>query len=428
MDFASSLERLNKLFPRVIDLGLGRTLRLLKQLGRPDRYLPPVVHVAGTNGKGSVISFLFCMLEAAGYKVHVYTSPHLVRFNERIRLSGKIITDKELSSVLDLCLRINQRKEITLFEITTVAAFVAFARNPADILLIETGLGGRFDATNLIPKPYLTVLTHVSIDHEDYLGKGLINIANEKAGIFKEGCPAVVGAQSRIVSKVIARRARLVGTALWRENFEWQLNHRKFGIIFESLKSRRLLPAPNLLGKHQRNNAGLSVACLDQMRSYHISDSAVRAGLTNVRWPARFQCLSKGPLTKLLSPNTKVWVDGGHNAGAGAALAKTIKDEFGKGSFCLVVGMLNNKSLEDFLRPFIPDIKCLWGISIVGESNTIPANDISERAGKMGFTANPAMDLVSAIAAGSRTNSNILICGSLYLAGQVLAANNEEPL
>ncbi|SVD84419.1 uncharacterized protein METZ01_LOCUS437273, partial [marine metagenome] len=261
-----------------IDLSLDRMTRLLAKLGRPERRLPLVVHVAGTNGKGSVIAFLTAMLEAAGYRVHAYTSPHLVRFNERIRIAGKIIDDGDLESLLDQCVRTNQGNDITFFEMTTAAAFVAFARVRADILLVETGLGGRLDATNVIFRPYLTVLTPISIDHEDYLGKGIVKIAAEKAGIMKSNSVTVVGAQRKSALNVITRIAYARGISLWRSGYEWRLHHRGFGTIFESSANRRLLPAPSLIGVHQRDNAGLAVASLDQMPAFTVSDSEMRVG------------------------------------------------------------------------------------------------------------------------------------------------------
>ena len=418
-------ERLKGLHPRSIDLSLGRIKRLLARLGHPERHLPPAVHVAGTNGKGSVIAFLRSMLEEAGYRVHVYTSPHLVHFNERIRLSGRLIKDEELETSLEICVRANQGNAITVFEMTTAAAFLSFARTPADLVLVETGLGGRLDATNLIPRPYLTILAPVSFDHQSYLGRRLVGIAREKAGIFKLGCPAVVSAQTRAVLGVITRVARARSVPLWRENYEWRLSHRQFGTIFESIAIRRLLPVPSLVGIHQRKNAGLAVASLDQMPDFSVSGSDVRQGLMRTQWPGRLQRLVPGPLTKFVPPEVQVWVDGGHNAAAGAALADVARERFGFNSLQLVVGMLKTKSLEEFLAPLVPFVNRFWGITIMGESNSIPGAILAERARCLGLVAEPSPDLETAIKLASASKSPVLICGSLYLAGQTLAANHE---
>ena len=401
--------------------------RLLALLGHPERRLPLVVHVAGTNGKGSVIAFLRSVLEAAGYRVHVYTSPHLVRFNERIRIAGQLIKDAELEVLLELCARANEGKPITFFEMTTAAAFVAFARTPANVVLVETGLGGRLDATNLIARPYLTVLTPISIDHQYYLGRGLVQIAAEKAAILKPGRPAVIGVQAQSASRVITRAARARGTPLWRQNYEWRLRHHEFGTVFESTSTRRLLPVPSLIGAHQRNNAGLAVAALDQMPDFAVSNSAVRAGLTRVQWPARLQQLALGPLTRFVPSNVQLWVDGGHNAAAGTVLADAVRTRFRARPLRLVVGMLRNKSPEAFLAPLIPFVEHFWGVPIIGEDNSISAADLAACARRLGLLAEPAPDLKTAVKAASATASYVLICGSLYLAGQVLSANNEMP-
>jgi len=401
--------------------------RLLARIGHPERHLPPAVHVAGTNGKGSVIAFLRSMLEEAGYPVHVYTSPHLVHFNERIRISGRLIKDAELEASLEICVKANQGNEITFFEMTTAAAFLSFARTSASLVLVETGLGGRLDATNLMRQPYLTVLTPVSFDHQYYLGRRLVEIASEKAGILKFGCPAVVSAQTRPVLGVIARAARARAVPLWRQNYEWRLSHRKFGTIFESRAARRLLPVPSLFGNHQRKNAGLAVASLDQMPEFPVSSSDVRQGLIRAEWPGRLQRLGPGPLTSIVPPEVQVWVDGGHNAAAGAALADVARECFGFNSLRLVVGMLKTKSLEEFLAPLIPFVERFWGITIAGESNSIPAAILANRARELGLVAESSPDLETAIKFASTSTSHVLICGSLYLAGQTLAANNQTP-
>ena len=424
MALETLLGRLRELFPLSIDLSLGRIARLLALLGRPDRHLPPVVHVAGTNGKGSVIAFLRAILEAAGYRVHVYTSPHLVRFNERIRLGGRLIEDEELEELLKDCIRANRGNPITFFEITTAAAFVAFARVPADVVLIETGLGGRLDATNLITQPYLTILTPISIDHQFHLGRRLMQIATEKAAILKSHCPAIVGAQTQSALRVITRVAHARAAPLWRQNYEWRLRHRAFGTVFESTAARRLFPIPGLVGNHQRDNAGIAVASLDQMPEFTVLDSALRVGLTQVEWPARLQLLASGSLTRNVPLDVQLWVDGGHNAAAGTALADAVRKHLMDRPLRLIVGMLDSKSPEEFLAPLAPYVERFWGISIAGESNSISGANLAICARRLGLTAEQAPNIVAAIKAASLTQSHVLICGSLYLAGQVLAANN----
>ena len=322
------------------------------------------------------------------------------------------------------CIRANRGNPITFFEMTTAAAFVAFARVPADVVLIETGLGGRLDATNLITQPYLTILTPISIDHQFHLGHRLMQIATEKAAILKSHCPAIVGAQTQSALRVITRVARARAVPLWRQNYEWRLRHRAFGTVFESTAARRLFPIPGLVGNHQRDNAGIAVASLDQMPEFTVLDSALRVGLTQVEWPARLQLLASGSLTRNVPLDVQLWVDGGHNAAAGTALADVVRTHLMNRPLRLIVGMLENKSPEEFLAPLAPYVERFWGISIAGESNSISAANLTNCARRLGLTVEQAPNILAAIKAASLTQSHVLICGSLYLAGQVLAANN----
>ena len=417
---------LGETIPVSIDLNLGRMSRLLKALGSPQRYMPPVIHVAGTNGKGSVIAFLRSILEEAGYRVHVYTSPHLIRYNERIRVNGRLILDDELSVILKTCLRINRQRPITFFEITTAAAFLAFSQNAADLTLIETGLGGRLDATNLIEKPAVSVLTPISIDHEHYLGKGVKHIAKEKAGILKQGRPAVLAKQTPLASQVVERVASRKGSPLWRHGYEWTVRHMNYGSIFDSLSNRRLLPLPGMKGMHQRDNAAVAVATLDLLGQFPVSDRAIWLGLSSAIWPARFQLLRPGPLTKSMGGDGRVWVDGGHNGAAGKALADIIRVNFGGGPVRLIMGMLRTKSPGDFIRPLLPYIEKIYTITLEEEAGFTDV-ELAEHLKQIGAPAVLGGSLARALQCAASVGSRkVVVCGSLYLAGRVLSENNEE--
>lgn len=417
---------LGETIPVSIDLNLGRMSCLLKALGSPQRYMPPVIHVAGTNGKGSVIAFLRSILEEAGYGVHVYTSPHLIRYNERIRVNGRLIPDDELSVILKTCLRINRRRPITFFEITTAAAFLAFSQNAADLTLIETGLGGRLDATNLIARPEVSVLTPISIDHEHYLGEGVKHIAKEKAGILKQGRPAVLAKQTQLASRVIKRVASRKGSPLWRHGYEWTVRHMNYGSIFESLSNRRILPLPGMMGVHQRDNAAVAVATLDLLGQFPISDRAIWLGLSSAIWPARFQLLRPGPLTNLMGDNGRIWVDGGHNGAAGKALADIIRVNFGGGPVRLIMGMLRTKSPGDFIKPLLPYIEKIYTITLEEEAGFTEV-ELARQLKQIGAPAVRGGSLVRALQCAASVGSRkVVVCGSLYLAGRVLFENNEE--
>ncbi|MEE2694202.1 MAG: folylpolyglutamate synthase/dihydrofolate synthase family protein [Pseudomonadota bacterium] len=421
----SIFDALDETIPVSIDLNLVRMARLLKALGSPQRHMPPAVHVAGTNGKGSVIAFLRSILEEAGYRVHVYTSPHLVCYNERIRLNGRLIADEDLQCFLRTCIRLNRRRPITFFEITTAAAFLAFSQTPADICLIETGLGGRLDATNLIEHPEVSILTPISIDHEFYLGRGLNRIANEKAGILKCGRPAIISKQSAQSSRVLERVARRKGVPLWRCGREWKVSHRKFGSIFQSLSSRRMLPLPGLLGPHQRDNAAVAVAALDLLDHFPVPSRAVRRGIARVKWPARFQALGPGALTNLVGPGTNIWVDGGHNAAAGEALADAIRSNFGGDPVHVILGMLKTKLPADFIAPLLPHVQKVYPVSLDGDAG-LAESSLAAQLREVSVPVLRTGSLEAAVQhAGFEGVKNIVICGSLYLAGQALSMNDE---
>ncbi len=414
------LERVSRLHPKVIDLTLGRVERLLAALGHPERRLPPVVHVAGTNGKGSTIAMIRAGLEATGARVHVYTSPHLARFHERIRIAGELVGEDRLIELIERCEAANGSEPITFFEITTAAAFLAFAEAPADYVLLEVGLGGRLDATNVVA-PRLCVITPVSIDHQQYLGETLGEIAGEKAGILKPGAPCVVGPQPAEAWDVIVDRAATVGAPLIAEGQDWQVWEEHGRLAFQDMQGLLDLPRPALIGAHQAANAGAALAAL---RALGADEAACEAAMTRAEWPARLQRLRRGPLVEAAGPGAEVWLDGGHNAAAGVALAEALT-RLPPRPLHLVCGMLSTKDVGGFLRPLGARATSLEAVSIPGETATLPAEATAAAAREAGIAAETAPDLASAVAriAARAPGARILICGSLYLAGRVLAEN-----
>ena len=414
------LDRLKDLHPRLIDLSLERVHRLMDDLGNPERRLPPVIHVAGTKGKGSTVATLRAVLEAGGYRVHAYTSPHLVRFNERIRLAGHLIDDAALTACLEEVERVNASQPITLFEVTTAAALLAFARAPADVLLLEVGLGGRLDATNVVARPLASVLTPISIDHIQFLGDTIPKIAFEKAGIIKAGAPAVIGVQPPEASAVFESRAAELGATLFRRGVEWRIEAHAAGLTYRGKRTFGL-PLPNLPGAHQIDNAVLAVATLDCIDAFTISDDQFRTGLRRIDWPARLQRLTKGALVGLLPAGAQLWLDGAHNDDAGRVLADWMTAQPGK--FDAVIGMLSTKDAPRFLTRLKPHVARLRTVAVPGEAASISAEDLATIARAAGFTdVAPATDIDVALTALSAA-SRVMISGSLYLAGAVLARN-----
>ena len=412
------LERLKRLHPKVIDLALDRVQGLLVSLGDPHRRLPPIAHIAGTNGKGSTLAVLRAMAEAAGQRVHVYTSPHLVRFAERIRVAGDIVGDDELALLLSECETANAGRPITFFEVTTAAAFLAFARRPADLCLLETGLGGRFDATNVVDRPAVTLLSSISLDHQAYLGDTLSSIAFEKAGIIKPGVPCVSSRQTPEALAVIEGRAAELGAPLLLDGRDWRLE----GAAFTFGERRITLGEPSLPGPHQRRNAGLAAAAACIL---DLPVAAIAAGPAAAQWPARLQRLTRGPLVDLLPPGWELWLDGGHNPGAGEALARHIGAAWTDRPLDLLVGMLDTKDNRGFLCPLRPLARRMAAVAIPGEAHAIPALSLAETARDLGFESQAAGDAAAAIEAMAQQSepARILICGSLYLAGTILAEN-----
>jgi dihydrofolate synthase/folylpolyglutamate synthase len=412
------LERLTALHPKVIDLSLGRIERLLAALGHPEERLPPVVHVAGTNGKGSVLAMLRAGLESAGARAHVYTSPHLARFHERIRLAGELIDEDRLAALLERCETANAGLPITFFEITTAAAFLAMAEEPADWCLLEVGLGGRLDATNVVERPRLTAITPVALDHQQYLGETLPAIAREKGGILKRGVPCVVGPQEPEALAVIEERAARLGAPLAVAGQDWQVWEEHGRMAFQDAAGLLDLPLPNLIGAHQVINAGIALAALRALGA----DEAACAAVTRAEWPARLQRLRRGPLVDAAG-TAELWLDGGHNPAAGHALAEALT-RLPPRPLHLVTGMLNTKDVAGFLRPLAGSAS-LTGVGIPGETATLPAEQTVAAARALGMRADAAESPLAAVAAiaARAPSARILICGSLYLAGQVLRDN-----
>jgi len=414
------LARMMALHPKIIDLTLDRVWRLLDALGNPQTGLPPVIHIAGTNGKGSTQAMIRAGLEGAGHVVHAYTSPHLARFHERIRVAGSLISEPDLTAVLDECYAANGGAPITYFEITTVAAILAFARTPADYTLLEVGLGGRLDATNVIGQPRLTAITPVSMDHETFLGNTLPKIAGEKAGILKRGVPCIVGRQAAAGLEVIEARAQALGAPLLAYGQHWHVGEEHGRLIYQDETGLLDLPLPNLPGVHQVENAGIALAAL---RGLGLGEQACEAAVTQAFWPARMQRLRDGPLVSS-APGAELWLDGGHNPAAGQALAAHLRRLPARPTH-LVVGMLNTKDIAGYLGPLAEVAESLTGVSIPGEANTVPGEQTARIAAGLGLetdVANNVLKAVQAIAAKD-PEARILICGSLYLAGSVLREN-----
>lgn len=418
------LDRLKALHPKSIDLSLGRILRLLAALDHPERRLPPVVHVAGTNGKGSTLAMLGAMLRAGGSRVDRYISPHLVRFSERILIDGEPVGEERLAAALDACERANAGDPITFFEITTAAAFLAFAEHPrADWLLLETGLGGRLDATNVVGRPRLVLLTPVSMDHEAYLGDTLPLIAAEKAGILKPGVPAIIGRQAPEALAVIERRAAELEAPLLVFGRDWDACEAGGRLVVETRERRLDLPLPALPGVHQLDNAGLAAVAALSLPEAGLTESQIAAGLTAARWPARLQRLTRGPAAAMLPAGCELWLDGGHNPAAAEALARTFAGSGDPRPLHLVVGMLATKDLAAFLRPLAGVAASLTAVPIAAEAAAREPDEIAAAARGVGMAAGVAgsvEEAVGGIVGRDAGAVRVLVCGSLYLAGEVL--------
>ncbi len=411
------LARMMALHPKIIDLTLDRVWRLLDRLGNPQNSLPPVIHIAGTNGKGSTQAMIRAGLEAAGHRVHAYTSPHLARFHERIRLAGTLIAEDALTALLDECYEANGGEDITYFEITTCAALLAFARTEADYTLLEVGLGGRLDATNVVDQPALTIITPVSMDHEAFLGNTLAAIAGEKAGIIKRQVPCIVGPQEEAGLEVIEARATTLGAPVLAYGQHWHAAPERDGMVYQDDHGLLDLPRPNLPGDHQIQNAGTALAAL---RHLGCDEAACTSAVTQAHWPARMQRLTTGPLVDI-ADGAELWLDGGHNPAAGRALAAVLRGLPQRPTF-VICGMLNTKDVSGYLAPLRPVILGLHAVSIPGEKNTLSANDTAAAAQEAGLAAQEASDVEAALRSilKAEPQARVLICGSLYLAGRIL--------
>jgi dihydrofolate synthase / folylpolyglutamate synthase len=423
------LTRLLSLHPKIIDLNLDRMHRILERLGHPEKNLPPVIHIAGTNGKGSTLAFLRAIMEAAGLRVHAYTSPHLVKFHERIRVSGQLISDPELSELLEECEVANAGEPITFFEITTAAAFLAFARTPADYLLLEVGLGGRLDATNVTPPPKACCITSIGLDHQQFLGDTLALIAREKAGILKQHVPCVIGSMPQEARDAIEAVAERTGAPLLISGQDWDAYLQHGRMVFQDGDGLLDLPLPALPGQHQIGNAGNAIAMVRVIGDTRITDEHLAIGLKNVAWPARLQRLKGGALSSILSAGTELWLDGGHNTDAGVVLADALRAMPPK-PLVIVWGMLNTKDASQFFRPLASLADHVVTLSIPNEPNAISAEQLAETVRGLGRDASTAGSVTDAVrqASSLKPTARILICGSLYLAGHVLAAEQQSEM
>ena len=427
------LERMLALHPLKIDLSLGRIEALLARLGDPQLHLPPVIHVAGTNGKGSTVAFMRAVLEAAGRRVHVYTSPHLVRFHERIRLAGQLVDEARLTAALQECERVNASAPITLFEMTTAVAFKLFSETPADVLLLEVGLGGRFDATNVVPDPALCVITPVSIDHPEFLGSTLPQIAFEKAGIIKARIPVVVAAQEDEACAVIERQAEKLRAPILIGAQDFTGREERGRLVYQDETGLLDLPLPRLAGRHQIQNAATAIAALRQFDP-GLPDDAFEAGMLRVDWPARLQRLTSGPLVALAPQGADVWLDGGHNVAGGRVLGEAMADLEAQAPRPLVIicGTLATKDTAGFLSAFRGLARRVFAVPIPGEHAGRAPQEVAEAAVRVGLAADCAGSVAEALtliaAQAWDRPPRILIAGSLYLAGQVLAQNGAPPV
>ncbi len=422
------LKRLTALYPKFMDLDLGRERLLLADLGDPQERLPPVIHVAGTNAKGSTIAYLRAFLEAAGKRVHVYTSPHLVRFNERVRLAGRLVSTRRVNAALEEVERINAGRPITQFEITTSAAFMLFAETPADYLLLEVGLGGDFDSTNVIDHPLGAIITPVDFDHQMWLGYSIAEIASHKAGILKRGAPAVIGRQRDEGLAEIERAAAKLGIAPFVQGRDYDGYAQSGRLVYQDEAGLLDLPPPALFGPHQYDNAALAIAAVRHF-GLPVSETALAEGLRRVVWPARIQKL-EGKLRALLPAGSELWLDGAHNAHGAAALAASLA-EMNRARplpLVLVTGMINTRPPADFFEPFVPMAPKVFAVTIPGEPNAWPAAHIAREAASVGLPARPARSVIGALTVAAGLGpARVVICGSLYLAGDVLARNGTPP-
>lgn len=429
--------RLSALHQKRIDLGLERMHRLLERLGHPERKLPPVIHIAGTNGKGSTLAYLRATLEAAGLRVHAYTSPYLVRINECFRLGrvggGVLVGDDELRTALEEVERVNAGEAATVFELKTAAAFLLFAQNPADVVLLEVGLGGRLDSTNVVDAPAACVITPVSMDHMDFLGDTLASIAGEKAAIIKRGVPVICAEQMPEAMAVIEAQAKHMRAPLFAANESWHVNVERGRLVYSDDRGLMDLPAPRLFGRHQFANAGLAIATLRAVPAFKVNHAAFEAGIVGAEWPARMQRLTSGELLSWGPQGSEIWLDGGHNAEGGRVAAAALGDLEERVSRPLVViaGMMANKDAQGFLANFAGLTRHIIAVPIPDTENAMPVDRLADAARSLGMRVETVSGVEAALRALAKlayeVPPRILITGSLYLAGHVLAINGTPP-
>jgi dihydrofolate synthase/folylpolyglutamate synthase len=431
------IARLSALHPKPIDLNLERMHRLLERLDHPERKLPPVVHVAGTNGKGSTIAYLRAVLEAAGLRVHAYTSPSLVRINECFRLGraggGVLVGDDELRAALERCERANAGAPITIFEIETAAAFCLFAQHPADVVLLEVGLGGRLDATNVIDAPLASVIAPVSMDHTEFLGDTLTAIAGEKAAIIKRDVPVICAEQPPEAMTAIEQQAKRMRAPLHTAGQDWHVSVERGRLVYQDDRGLMDLAAPKLFGRHQFDNAGLAIATLRAQDAFKIDTAAFEAGIVNAEWPARMQRLASGALVDQAPQGCEIWLDGGHNAEGGRVVATALGDleERVSRPLVVIVGMMGNKDAGAFLANFAGLTRHIIAVQIPDRDNAMPPDRLADAARALGMRVETSGTVEAALRSLVRlayeVPPRILITGSLYLAGHVLAANGTPP-
>ena len=431
------IARLSALHPVKIDLSLERMHRVLERLGHPERQLPPVIHVAGTNGKGSTIAYLRAMLEAANLRVHTFTSPYLVRVNECFRLGcaggGVLVDDDKLMAALERCEAANAGAPLTVFESKTAAAFCLFADNPADALLLEVGLGGRLDSTNVIEKPLASVITPVSMDHMEFLGNTLASIAMEKAGIIKRGVPVISAEQVDEAMTVIEAQASRLRAPLFAANQQWHVGIERGRLVYQDDRGLMDLAAPKLFGRHQFDNAGLAIATLRATNAFRVSHAAFEAGILGAEWPARMQRVTSGRLIEQAPAGSEIWLDGGHNAEGGRVAAAALGDleERVPRQLVIIAGMMGNKDAGAFLANFAGQTRHIIAVPIPDTDNAMPPDRLADAARQLGMRIEIAGGVEAALQSLAKlayeTPPRILITGSLYLAGHVLAANGTPP-
>ncbi|MEO6946412.1 MAG: folylpolyglutamate synthase/dihydrofolate synthase family protein [Nitrobacter sp.] len=425
--------RLSKLHPKKIDLTLERMWRILERLDHPERRLPPVIHVAGTNGKGSTVAYLRAILEAAGLNVHVFTSPFLVRLNECVRLAGTLVSDEDLRDALLECERVNGGEPITQFEMKTAAAFLLFAKIPADVLLLEVGLGGRLDSTNVIETPLASVITPVGIDHIEFLGDSLMQIAGEKAGIIKRGVPVISAEQLPEAQAVIEQRAKQMRSPLHAAGQDWHVDVEHGRLVYQDERGLLDLAAPRLFGRHQFDNAGLAIATLRAQERFTIDATAFERGVTGAEWPARMQRLTSGKLVDQAPRDSELWLDGGHNVDGGRVAAAALGDleERVPRPLVVITGMMGNKDAKGFLANFAGLTRHVIVVPIPNSENAMPPDVLADAVRALGMRAETADSVEAALQSLTRLTyeipPRILIAGSLYLAGHVLAENGTPP-